>query len=195
VKSRKRARGSSAKVLSSPQSHGRPILLSFSTTFQVLYLAGAISFFILVLSATRARRRRIAGVLASVLVFTAISAPIDMLGYRTGLWFYPSCVDPPHPPLAVYVGQALIFVGGIALVGWRVQRRYGARGLLVLAAVVCGVGLVRDFSVAAIFPRMLRFGPAPAAELADVGAWAVVVGVALGVTRLVAGASSRDPPG
>ena len=72
---------------------------------------------------TRAGTRRIAGALCAVLAFTALSAPIDAVGLRTGMWGYPSCVDPPHPPLPVYVGQALAFVGCLALVGWRVQRR------------------------------------------------------------------------
>jgi hypothetical protein len=111
-----------------------------------------------------------------------------------GLWFYPSCVEPTHPPLAVYFGQALIFVGCLALLGWRVQRAFGARGLVVLGVVVCLVGLARDFSAAAFFPEILRFGPSPAAQLADVAAWLVVLTVALVVTRIVAGPASDDAP-
>ncbi len=159
----------------------------FSTGFQVAYLAGAIVFFAVLALVTGAPPRRIVGALASVVVFTALSAPIDTLGARVGWWTYPSCVDPPHPPLVVYVGQALIFVGGVALVGWRVQRWWGRRGLARFAAFVCVAGLVRDMTVAAVLPRMIQFGPAPAAQLADLGAWAIVVTVGLGVTRLVAG--------
>lgn len=166
----------------------------FAPTFQLSYLAAAIAFFCFAARLTRARPRRIVGALASAAVFTALSAPIDTLAYRAGWWFYPSCANPPHPPLAVYVGQALIFVGGVALVGWRVQRRFGTRGVASFGAVVCGVGLVRDMTVAALFPRMIRLGAAPVAQLADVGAWAVVVIVALAVTRLVAGPARGDGP-
>jgi hypothetical protein len=130
-----------------------------------------------------------------VAVFTAISAPIDTVGVRMGLWSYPSCIDPPHPPLLVYVGQALEFVGCIALVGWRVQRRFGARGVAVLAAVVCTLGAVRDFSVAAALPQMMHIGPLPGSLIADVVAWGVVATVALGVMRIVSGPARADPLG
>src|SRR5262249_57144243 len=136
---------------------------------------------------TRAGARRLVGAVCSVVVFTALSAPIDTVGIRSGMWSYPTCVDPPHPPLTVYVGQALAFVGCLALIAWRVQRRFGVRGVARLALVVCCAGVVRDFTVAALLPQAIHIGPAPASVFADLGAWAVVVAVALGVTRAVAG--------
>jgi hypothetical protein len=141
---------------------------------------------------TRARARRLAGAMCSVLVFTAISAPIDTVGARAGWWLYPSCHDPPHPPLPVYVGQALVFVGTIALIGWRTQRRFGACGLVALTVLVCGAGLARDLLVAALLPDVIRFGAMPASALADVVAWALVVFVALAVTRAIAGPAHAD---
>ncbi len=162
-------------------------MTGFTLSFQLPYLVVAMGFFAVLALVTRTPRRRIAGALASVVVFTALSAPIDTLGNHAGWWFYPSCVDPPHPPLLVYIGQALIFVGGVALGGGSVQKRWGGRGLAIFAAVVCGAGFVRDMTVAAVFPQIIRLGPAPAAQLADLAAWSVVVMVGLGVTRLVAG--------
>jgi hypothetical protein len=140
----------------------------------------------------RANARRVAGAMCSVLMFTALSAPIDTLALEAGWWRYPSCDNPPHPPLPIYLGQAFQFVGCVALIAWRVQRRFGTRGVKRLGAIVCGVGLVRDLSVAAIFPEMIRFGAMPASAIADVGAWAVVVLVAVLVTRIVAGPASSD---
>jgi hypothetical protein len=164
----------------------------FTPLFQVLYPAAMLAAFSGLAWLTRAGTRRIAGALCAVLVFTALSAPIDTVGLRTGMWGYPSCVDPPHPPLPVYVGQALAFVGCLALVAWRVQRRWGARGIAKLAVVVCCVGAVRDFTVAAVLPDVIWIGPAPASVFADMAAWAVVVAVAVGVTRLVAGPADAD---
>ena len=112
--------------------------LVFTTRFQVIYLVGTLVVFCAV---------------ASVAMFTARSAPIDNFGARHDLWTYPSCVNPPHPPLAVYIGQALMFVG----------------------------------TIAPVLPDLLRFGPMPASLFADLAAWAIVVAVALSVTRLVAG--------
>jgi len=166
----------------------------FSPWFQLVYGTIAIITFGVIALLTRARARRIAGALASVAVFTAISAPIDTLGLRAGWWSYPSCTNPPHPPLGIYIAQTLYFVGNLALIGWRIDRRFGARGLAALVATVCSVGLVRDLMWATILPTMVRFGAAPAAELADAGAWATVVAVALGVTRVVAGPAKADPP-
>ena len=167
---------------------------TFSPSFQVAYLIFASVVFLVVAWATGARRRRVLGALAAVATFTALSAPIDELGARRGWWTYPSCVDPAHPPLLVYVGQALVFVGGVAFLGWRVQRRWGVFGVLRFVVIVCLLGLVRDSVGAAIFPEVLRFGPAPAAQLADVAAWAVVVVVGLVVPRVVAGPAHADAP-
>jgi hypothetical protein len=62
----------------------------------------------------------------------------------------------------------------------------------MLCAVACGLGLVRDYTVATLFPNLLRFGPAPASELADVAAWGVVLLFALGITRVIAGPAHAD---
>ena len=164
----------------------------FTTRFRVVYLTATLAVFCVVALLTRAGARRLAGAVCSVLVFTAISEPIDSLGARWGLWSYPSCVNPPHPPLAVYLGQAFVFVGTIALRGWRVQRRFGTRGVVWLTAIVCSVGLVRDLSVAAVLPNVIRFGAMPISAFADVVAWAIVVVVPLSVTRVLAGPASAD---
>jgi hypothetical protein len=166
----------------------------FSPSFQIAYVAFAIVVFVIFVRLTRARARRVFGALASVAVFIALSAPIDNLARRMDWWTYPSCVEPSHPPLLAYVGQALIFVGTTALVGWRVQRAFGGRVLAVLVVLSCLAGLVRDLTVAAIFPQMIRFGGMPASVLADLGAWAMVAIVGLGVTRIVAGPAEDDAP-
>jgi hypothetical protein len=158
--------------------------------FQLAYLAATLTVFWLVAWFTRANVRRITGAACAALVFTAMSAPIDNVARRAGWWTYPSCIAPAHPPLAVYIGQAFVFVGTTALVAWRVKRRFGARGVVALVIVVCVVGAIRDFSVAAAIPTMIRFGPFPASLIADLGAWLVVALVAIGVTRLVAGAAN-----
>ena len=164
----------------------------FTLRFQLGYVVAMLAVFAAVAFFTRAGPRRIAGAACSVLVFTALSSPIDNLGHDQGWWSYPSCIDPPHPPLLVYIGQALAFVGCLALIAWRVQRRYGARGIVILAALVCGGGFVRDFSVAFVLPDVIRFGEPPASIVSDVVAWAVVFAVAFVVTRVVAGPATAD---
>jgi hypothetical protein len=162
----------------------------FPASVQIGYLAFTSVVFVALVLLTGAGLRRVAGALASVAVFTALSAPIDLLAIRRGWWSYPGCADPPHPPLPVYVGQALLFVGSIALIGWRVQRRFGARGVVWLTGLVCVAGAARDFGVAAALPDIIQFGPLPSSLAADVAAWLVVVFVALAVSRAVAGAAA-----
>jgi hypothetical protein len=160
----------------------------------LLYLAFASFVFALVARLTRASRRRLVGALVSVIAFTAASGSIDDFAIARRWWRYPSWVAPPHPSLVVYLGQALIFVGTVALVGWRVERRFGARGVAVLSIVVCVGGLMRDLSVAALLPSMIQFGAMPASVIADLAAWALVVAFALVITRLVAGSADADAP-
>jgi len=160
--------------------------------FQIAYFTTTLALFCAIAFLTRAKARRVLGASCAVLVFTALSAPIDTFALRAGFWTYPACASPPHPTLPVYLGQALVFVGCLALVAWRVQRRFGARGVAVLAPSACVAGLVRDLSVAALLPDVIRFGDAPASVLADLGAWAIVVLVALAVPRVVSGAARAD---
>jgi hypothetical protein len=164
----------------------------FTPLFQLVYLAGTLVAFVTIAYLTRAKSRRVAGALCSVGVFTLLSGPIDGVGGAMGWWTYPSCADPPHPPIVVYVGQALVFVGCLALIGWRAQRSFGPRSVVVLAPLVCVVGAARDFAVAAALPEMIRMGPLPSSLLADMAAWGVVVLVGLGVSRLVAGPATAD---
>jgi hypothetical protein len=164
----------------------------FTPVFQVAYLSVALAVFSGLAFLLRATARRVAGAAVSALAFTAMSGPIDSVGIGARWWSYPSCQDPPHPSLVVYLGQALLFVGCFALVAWRVHRRFGPRAVAVLTGITCVAGLFRDVFVAGLLPDVVRFGTPPASFLADLGAWAVVVGVALSVSRLVAGPPSAD---
>ena len=159
---------------------------TFTLQFQIFYVLAMTVVFFVIAHFTRARARRTVGALAAVIVFILLSKPIDLTAARYGWWRYPAVVN---PPLLFYVGQALEFVGTTALVGWRINRRFGWRGAATVSALVCGLGLPRDLTVAR-FTQVIRFGPGPIPWIADVGAWMIVVGTALGITRVVGGAKS-----
>lgn len=168
--------------------------MALSLPLQVAYLAFAALLFCGVAWLTRASTRRCVAALVGVIAFTAASGTIDDVGAHFDLWSYPAWSDPPHPPLGVYLGQSLEFVGVLALISWRVARAHGRRGLVILCVLVVALGLVRDLSVAALFPSLLRFGPAPASWIADECAWAIVLAFAIGIPRAVAGAAATDAP-
>ena len=161
---------------------------TFTFEFQILYLSAMTVVFFVIAYFTRATMKRTAGALAAVAVFTLLSKPMDVTAARHGWWSYPAVVN---PPLLFYVGQALEFVGTTALVGWRVNRRFGWRGVVAVVTWVCGLGLARDLSVAHFSP-VIRFGSGPVPLFADVGAWMIVAGIALGVTRMIAGPAKTD---
>jgi hypothetical protein len=156
-----------------------------SPAFQIAYLVGTSVVFAIVALVTRPTRRRLFGAICAIGVFTAISAPIDEIGARTKLWTYPALQEAGHPSTIIYLGQATIFVGSIALIGWRVHRAYGFGGLVRLTIAVLVLGCIRDFSAAAIFPDLLHFGPQPGALLGDAAAWGAVALVALVVPAIV----------
>jgi hypothetical protein len=156
-----------------------------SPTFQIAYLVGTSIVFSIVALVTRPTRRRLFGAICAIVVFTALSAPIDELGAKWNLWTCPTLHDPAHPSTIVYFGQATIFVGSIALIGWRVKRAFGIGGLVRFIVAVLVLGCIRDFAGASIFPDLLRFGPQPGALIADAAAWAVVALVALVVPAIV----------
>jgi hypothetical protein len=145
----------------------------FTPRFQLFYLLGTFAAFCITAWATRARARTIAGAVVGVAVFTILSAPIDTLAARLGLWWYPSGT----PSIVVYVGQSLSFVGCVSLIAARV-RRVG-----IVVALVCVCGLIRDFSAAALKPSLIAFGPPPAAQLGDLAAWLVVCACAIAIPR------------
>src|SRR5258708_791980 len=77
---------------------------------------------------TRAPWRRVLATLVGGVGFAAGNVGWDLLGRRAGWWHYPGFGV--HAPLVWYAAAGLGATGA-ALVGWRVTRRFGWRGLLV----------------------------------------------------------------
>jgi hypothetical protein len=78
---------------------------------------------------TRAAPRRLASRLLAALPLIPLVMVYDAIAARLGWWHYPS-VTAGRAPLAWYVAAALFYGAALGLVGWRVIRRFGRRGLL-----------------------------------------------------------------
>jgi uncharacterized membrane protein (DUF485 family) len=86
----------------------------------------------------------------------------------------------------MYPAVILLFAA-LALVGWRVTRRFGWRGQAVFMVALAILGTLRDYAWAARLPNLIVFAPGVGPALVDAVCWASLVGLAQVVMRWVAG--------
>jgi hypothetical protein len=159
-------------------------LLPIAANGVYLALLAAAAYF------TRATWRRVVGALAGGGVVGLVGVGVDALAYALGWWRYPSVQTPYGPPL-VYPAVSLLFAA-LALVGWRVTRRFGWRGQAVFLGGVAVLGVLRDYWWAARLPELIVFGSGLVPALADVLCWAGLAALAQAVMRAVAGSVRGD---
>lgn len=109
---------------------------------------------------TRAPRKRILAALVGALAYAVLNNMWDRVATSMGWWMFPF----PNfwlETLVMYIPGGLVMGGAFGLVGWRVVRRFGARGLAGFLACWGVCGLVRDFSGAAVFQvgSLITFSP------------------------------------
>ena len=81
------------------------------------------------------------------------------------MWTYPALAN-HATPLLLYVANAFYYGGALGLVGWRVVRRWGARGLLVFVLLFGLFGVTRDYAYS-LTSGMIAFGQGPLPLVAD----------------------------
>jgi hypothetical protein len=160
-------------------------------TTQQLHIANALYFVILVIVAilTRATPRRIAGALAGSSVMGVVGLGIVALGERVGWWHF---VLPWEPYFVTLLWLDSAICGFVFLLTWRVARRFGGRGLIVLLVLAALLGPVRDALYMQRFPEWGAYGPGFAPYLAVSAAYIVLGVVGHGIMRLVAGPARDD---
>jgi hypothetical protein len=113
----------------------------------------------------------------------------DRLASDAGWWRYPGFGA--LAPLSWY-GAAGVGAAGISLVGWRVLRRYGGRGLLKFLGVFTILGAIRDYRIASgAKPAIIDFGPGAIPWLADAAGWLSLMVVAMLVQMMLGGEVGR----
>jgi hypothetical protein len=140
---------------------------------------------------TRATRRRVIGALIGGAVVGLFGVGIECLAHVVGWWRYPFVKTAYGPPL-MYPVVILLFAA-LALLGWRVTRRFGWRGQVVFLFAVAVFGTLRDYRVAAWLPEFIVFAPGIGIALVDAACWAGLLALAQAVMRLVAGPVKTDP--
>jgi len=158
---------------------------------QQLYFFSCLYLVILAVVAvlTRATPRRIAGALVGAAVAGVALLGIVAIGKHAGWWHMAITREPYFLTL---MWMAAIPCGFIFLISWRIARRFGRRGLAVVAFVVAVLGPVRDYRYMATFPDWGAYAPGLAPVFAVSVAYVVLGILGHGTMRLVAGPASAD---
>src|SRR5262245_7520845 len=80
---------------------------------------------------TRAPWPRSSAALTGGLLFGLLNIACDLLGHKLHWWWYPAFGDRGYGAIEWYIAAALVPGAAFGLVGWRVHRRFGLRGLYI----------------------------------------------------------------
>jgi hypothetical protein len=108
---------------------------------------------------TRATWKRIGGVLLASLPLIPLVMLYDAIAARFGWWVYPSLTT-SSAPIAWYIAAALWYGAALALIGWRVRRRFGSWSFAVFLLAAGLFGVIRD-SFYAANTGLIQFAPGP----------------------------------
>ena len=134
--------------------------------------------------------RRLTGALMSGVVVAVLNLLVDIVARHLGWWWYPSVSTSYGPPL-FYVAAGLWYGAGVALIGWRLTRRFGRWGLVGLLAFMASYGPVRDY-LGAVATDAIVFGPGLVPVLADAASWVTLIAVGQAGMWLIAGPPQAD---
>ena len=160
-----------------------PFLFIAASCIYVVVLAATIYF-------TRAGVRRVAGALLGGVAVSVAGIGIENLAHRFGWWRYPS-VDTPYGPPLIYP-VAICMFASLALIAWRVTRRFGWRGQVVFLTALTIVGTLRDYAWDALRPDLIVIAPGFGVILVDAACWFGLAILAQAVMRWVAGPVGSD---
>ena len=138
---------------------------------------------------TRATSRRIGGAVAGsaagglVAVFMLASGAIDR-------WWHIVMRSDPYFLVLLWIDFALC--GYVFLLIWRLDRRFGWRGLAMVLLIAAVIGPVRDYQYLAMFPEWGNHARGLAPALGISAAYIFLLILGYGVMRVIAGPSIAD---
>jgi hypothetical protein len=111
-----------------------------------------------------------------------VGLAVVALDEHLGWWRFPI---PWEPHFLALLGINALLCGFVFLITWRIARRFGGRGLAVVAVVVAVIGFIREYGYIARFPEWGAYAPGVAPLLAISPVY-VLVAYAPGVAPLLA---------
>jgi hypothetical protein len=142
----------------------------------------------------RPSARRTVAALAGGLAAALVGVVIEAVAHQQGFWHYTER-DSAVGPALIHPLNTIVFAL-IALIAWRIGRRFGARGQAIYVGAVAIVSPPGDYAVAVQRFGLITIGPGVSLALValmDVAAWGILSTVALAIMQRVAG-SSFSPP-
>ncbi len=79
---------------------------------------------IVILYFTKPNRKRLFGAFVAGITFGGLNIFADIIAYGYGWWRYKNSINISYAPLPYYIPSTLVLGCGLALVGWRIARRY-----------------------------------------------------------------------
>jgi len=158
----------------------------------ILILAACVYLSLLVAAVyfTRATKRRVLGALAGGAAVALAGAGVEGWGHAWSWWRY-TFDDTPIGPLAMYPLLIVVFAF-LALIGWRVMRRFGWRGLAIFLGILAVAGTLRDYLVAGRLMGLVVFAPGVVLAMIDACLWAGLTALAIAVMRAISGPARDD---
>jgi hypothetical protein len=148
------------------------------------------SLFLAAVYFTRASQRRTLGALSGGLAVALVGAGVEAFAHARGWWRY-TADDTPFGPLVLYPVLVVAFAF-LALIGWRVMRRFGWPGLAVFLTIVAVVGTLRDYLISGRQMGLIVFSPGLALIIIDAFLWAGLSAIAIAVMRALSGPAQAD---
>src|SRR5579871_3099302 len=158
-------------------------LLLVGAGVHLVYLCAAVYF-------ARATARRVLGALVGGVAVAAVGYGVELACQALGLWYYPSD-DTGRGPLLMCPSIAFLWAM-LALIGWRVVRRFGWRGEVVFLAAVALLFTLRDYVVAGQAPEVIVLAPGVTTVLVEIVYWAGQTALTQALMWLVAGPATAD---
>jgi len=144
---------------------------------------------------TRANLRRAASALVGVIVFGVLQYAWDRLAAVAGWWRYPGYNTPANMPMPppIYLFSGLVYAG-FGLIGWRITRRYGWKGLLVFLAAWSLWGFIHDTVGSSLFSssQLMVIGSGVFPLITDFLVYATCMALVLATIRAIGGPFRAD---
>ncbi len=147
---------------------------------------------LMVMYVARPGTRRLLSAFIGGFAFAILHISWDTVASYARWWYYPFTSD-THAPFLWYTGR-LCFGATTALIGWRIQRRFGMRGSLIFLVLIAVLGVVNDFvgASAAQAGILIVFGAGVIPLIADSACSGTNALVAQGGMRLAGAPAKAD---
>jgi len=156
------------------------ILISLLIVFIVIYF-------------TKPNRQRLFGALVAGIAFGVLNILADILAYNFGWWQYRDSINISYAPIYFYILPILIFGCSLSLIGWRIAKKYGKRGLILFIAFLTLFGSIRD-NYYAQKTNIFIWGNGIIPIIMDALLWALFYTIAQVIMYLIAGDYKKDKP-